>query len=135
MAWRGLQRNFVASLTKIGGLAIGMTAAILIMLWVQSELTYDSYHANANRIYRVTYANNSYNGSQISEYSPYLLAAAARKQIPGVEKAARLFTTRSVTPIFNVNGELYNEKASLMSMRIGSICFIMNLWMGTMVIL
>jgi putative ABC transport system permease protein len=111
MAWRGLQRNFVANLTKIGGLAIGMTAAILIMLWVQSELTYDGYHANANRIYRVTYANKSYNGSQISEYSPYLLATAAKKQIPEVENAARLFTIPSATPIFNVNGELYNEKS------------------------
>jgi putative ABC transport system permease protein len=111
VAWRGLQKDFAANLTKIGGLAIGMTAAILILLWVQSELTYDSYHENANRIYRVTYDFKSNNGDQISEYSPYLLAPAAKKEIPEVESATRFFTSPWETPIFNIRGELYNEKS------------------------
>ena len=111
LAWRGLQRNFAANLTKIGGLAIGMTAAILIMLWVQSELTYDGFHENANRIYRVNYEHNSGNGSEVFEYSPYLLAPTAKKEIPEVENSARLFTAPWATPVFNVRGELYNEKS------------------------
>ena len=110
MAWRSLQRNFADNLTKIGGLAIGMAAAILIMLWVQSELTYDSYHENADRIYRVAYETNSGNGNEIVEYAPYLLAPTARKEIPEVENSTRLFTASWGTPVFNVHGELYNEK-------------------------
>jgi putative ABC transport system permease protein len=42
------------SFINILGLAIGMAACILIMLYVQFELSYDRYHENADRIYRVT---------------------------------------------------------------------------------
>lgn len=34
------------------GLSIGLTCAMLIMLWVQNELTYDTFHDNFNDIYR-----------------------------------------------------------------------------------
>jgi putative ABC transport system permease protein len=43
----------VYSLINIAGLAIGMTCCILIMLWVQEELSYDRFHKNADNIYRV----------------------------------------------------------------------------------
>ena len=41
------------SLINIAGLAIGMAVCILIMLWVLDELSYDRYHENADRIYRL----------------------------------------------------------------------------------
>ena len=52
-AIRNLARNKVFSFINIGGLAIGLAACWLIMLYVQDELNYDRYHANANRIYRI----------------------------------------------------------------------------------
>ena len=41
---------------NIAGLAIGMAATVLIMLYVTDELSYDKYHDNSNRIYRVSRA-------------------------------------------------------------------------------
>jgi len=47
-AWRSLRRQRVTSLINISGLAIGMTSAVLIFLWVQNELNFDNYHSNAS---------------------------------------------------------------------------------------
>src|SRR5258707_10995291 len=53
-ALRNVWKQRATNAINITGLAAGMTAAILIFLWVGNELTYDSYHPGANRIYRVT---------------------------------------------------------------------------------
>ena len=45
------------------GLAIGMAAFIIIMLWVKDELSYDKYNVNAGRIYRMNYFMR-YNGDE-----------------------------------------------------------------------
>jgi putative ABC transport system permease protein len=52
-AWRNLIRTKGYSLINIGGLAIGITAGFLILLYVQFELSYDTFHTKADRIYRL----------------------------------------------------------------------------------
>ena len=54
IAFRNLQRHKAYSLLNISGLAIGMACSILILLWVQNELSYDRFHANAAELYRLT---------------------------------------------------------------------------------
>ena len=53
IAWRNLIKNKVSSFINIGGLAVGMTVAILIALWIYDELSFDKYHQNYDRIARV----------------------------------------------------------------------------------
>lgn len=53
VALRMLQRNKLFAFINILGLAIGMTAFILIMLWVKDELSYDRFHDNADQICRL----------------------------------------------------------------------------------
>lgn len=59
-------RNFKKSpgyvLINILGLALGMAVSILIFLFVQHELSYDKYHANADNIYRVSRSWTDQNG-------------------------------------------------------------------------
>jgi hypothetical protein len=45
------QRGY--TLINIAGLAIGIASALMIMLYVTDELSYDSYHPNTDRIYRL----------------------------------------------------------------------------------
>jgi putative ABC transport system permease protein len=54
VAVRNLLRHKVYSLINIAGLSVGMACTILILLWVQYELSYDRFHENADRIYRLT---------------------------------------------------------------------------------
>jgi putative ABC transport system permease protein len=53
IALRNLFRNKLYSLINLLGLAIGMAACLMIFLWVRDELSYDRFHQNAERIYRV----------------------------------------------------------------------------------
>ena len=46
IAWRNLIKNKAHSFINITGLAIGMTVAMLIGLWIWDELSYDKYHSN-----------------------------------------------------------------------------------------
>jgi predicted permease len=53
VALRNITRHKGYSFINITGLAIGMACCILILLWVQDELSFDRFHENANDIYRV----------------------------------------------------------------------------------
>ncbi len=53
VAIRNLMRNKTFSAINILGLAIGMACCMLILLYVQDELSYDQHHKNAHRIYRL----------------------------------------------------------------------------------
>jgi putative ABC transport system permease protein len=50
---RNISRNKLYSFLNIAGLAIGAACCILILLYVQDELSFDRFHDNADRIYRV----------------------------------------------------------------------------------
>ena len=53
VALRFLLRNKIYTLINIAGLAIGMTACILLFLYVQEDLSYDRFHSKADKIWRV----------------------------------------------------------------------------------
>jgi len=53
-AFRNIRRHKGYAFINIAGLAVGMACCILIMLFVFDELSYDKFHENHNRIYRVT---------------------------------------------------------------------------------
>lgn len=54
IAFRNIRNQKSYAFINIFGLAIGMAATILILLFVQDELSYDRYHENSDRIYRVS---------------------------------------------------------------------------------
>ena len=53
IAFRNLWRHKGFSFINIMGLTVGMTACFLIFLYIRFELSYDSFHTKADRIYRV----------------------------------------------------------------------------------
>ncbi len=55
IAYRVLLKNKVFSLINILGLAVGMTACLLILQYVSYELSYDKFHEQAGQVYRVQY--------------------------------------------------------------------------------
>lgn len=61
VAWRNLIKNRIYSIINIGGLAVGMSVAILISLWLQDELSYDRHHPHYNRIAQVM-QHQTFNG-------------------------------------------------------------------------
>jgi len=89
VALRNLWRNKSFSAINILGLSIGMAAAMLIGLWVQNELSYDSFYSKANRI-SLLYTRSESNGA--TEAWPRvtsLLAPELKKDYAEVEDAVR----------------------------------------------
>ncbi|MEO0333214.1 MAG: ABC transporter permease, partial [Bacteroidota bacterium] len=53
VAIRNLFKNRVYSFINIFGMAIGLTCSMLILLWVQDEMSFDTFHPKADRLYQV----------------------------------------------------------------------------------
>jgi putative ABC transport system permease protein len=66
IAWRNLVKNKIFSLTNIFGLAIGIATCLIIMLFVQDELSFDRFNEKANQIVRIVFKANI-NGGKINE--------------------------------------------------------------------
>lgn len=95
VAWRNLLRNKAFSLINISGLSIGMAAAILIMLWIQSEMSYDQFHEKKSRIYEA-WNKATFSGKlQCWNTTPKILARTLEKDIPEIERAVRVNWTRN----------------------------------------
>jgi predicted permease len=87
VAWRNLFRNKGFSLTNLLGLSIGMTCAILILLWVQDELNYNKSQKNYKEIYQVM-ANRNFNNHVFTDPTMVLpLATSIKNEIPQVKNA------------------------------------------------
>ncbi|MGH2564386.1 MAG: ABC transporter permease, partial [Ginsengibacter sp.] len=91
IAWRNLLRNKGFSIINITGLAIGMASAMLILLWVQNELSYDSFYQNKDRLYQA-WNKDKGNDGKIScwNVTPKPLAPALKQEYPEVEQATRV---------------------------------------------
>src|SRR5690348_9321839 len=88
IAWRNMMRNKGFSLTNLTGLTIGMTCTTLIFLWVQDELSWDRFHPNHSRIYKLS-VNRNFNGTVTTDPSvPFPLADALKASFPEVKAAA-----------------------------------------------
>ena len=90
VAWRNLLRNKGFSLINISGLAIGMAAAILIMLWIQHEMSYDQFHEKKDRIYEAWNRAEFSGKLQCWNTTPKILARTLEKDLPEVERAVRV---------------------------------------------
>jgi putative ABC transport system permease protein len=96
-AWRNLSKNKFYSTINITGLAIGLAVGIMILLWVQDELSYDSFHKNAESIYKINSHLGTGADEQVWEGAPAPLAVFSKQSIPEVVNTVR---------IDNVNGPL-----------------------------
>jgi putative ABC transport system permease protein len=89
ITFRKLGRNKSASAINILGLSIGMASAILILLWVQSEVSTDRFHKNTDRLYWI-YNRVKSNGDVIAvNQTPELLATTLKHDYPEVEEATK----------------------------------------------
>lgn len=105
IALRTLWRDKAYSVINIAGLSLGITCAILIFLLVQHQLSYDTYHAKADRTYRVVMDLKF--GSLIQTPGvPFNFPAALRQDFPEAEKiAAYIESSNTLVTFTGKNGK------------------------------
>ncbi|MGH7493754.1 MAG: ABC transporter permease [bacterium] len=99
---RNLRKNPAYSFINIAGLAIGMASGILILLYVQEELTFDHFHGRAECIYRITETRPSLDRGE--RHFPFTMGPAGPAlvaEFPEVVKSVRL-RSRAGTGRFTV---------------------------------
>ncbi|HEY4194477.1 MAG TPA: ABC transporter permease [Mucilaginibacter sp.] len=89
-AWRNLVKNKFYSAINIIGLTVGLTVGLLILLWVNDELSFDKFHTKAGNIYRVEAQMGTGANAQISNDVSAPISVYALKEIPGVESSVRM---------------------------------------------
>ena len=89
IAFRNLWRSKGFSFLNLAGLAVGMASAILILLWIYNESTYDNFHRNKDRIYLV-YNRGIVSGKvECWNLTPNPLAPILKKDFTGIAAAVR----------------------------------------------
>ncbi|MEE9464653.1 MAG: ABC transporter permease [Candidatus Neomarinimicrobiota bacterium] len=88
VAFRNLARYKGYSFINIAGLATGIASCLLISLWIQDELSYDNYHRDPDRIFRVAARSQSPTDESQSARISAPVTAVLREHFPQVEKAA-----------------------------------------------
>jgi len=89
-AWRNLLKNKFYSAINIVGLTVGLAIGILILLWVQNELSFDSFHKKAPNIYRMAIFGGTGASRQIWTQDVAPMGPLAKQQLSGVKDQVRI---------------------------------------------
>jgi ABC-type antimicrobial peptide transport system permease subunit len=97
IALRNLINQKAYSFINITGLAVGMACFILILLWVQDELSYDRFHENTENLYRVVDHEKYSNGEELYFTSnPAVLGPILKEEYPEILEFARFIRGRNI---------------------------------------
>src|SRR5579871_3314417 len=118
-ALRNLRRNKVYSFINILGLSLGLACAMLIILYVKDETSYDRFHANAHNIYRIVTREINPDGSvgRVDGNTGYFQGPHFAASVPGIKSFVRYQDNRvdiknggdvQSQPAFYVDSSFFN---------------------------
>ena len=90
IAYRNLFRNKLHTSINIGGLIIGFTIGIAILLVVYDQFSYDNYHANGKNLYQAYQVFNNPEGETVTNSFGYAAAPIYRAEAPAIERITRI---------------------------------------------
>ncbi|MFI5154389.1 MAG: ABC transporter permease [Chitinophagales bacterium] len=106
-AIRNLWKNKTYSFLNIFGLAIGITCASLIFLWVEDELSFNHQHLKRNNLYQLM-ENQHYDGKTYTfAATPGQLGPVLKSEIPGILNTFRM--TWNQTVLFSLGDKSIHE--------------------------
>jgi hypothetical protein len=104
IAWKNIVKSKGLSLINIFGLAIGISASLAIWFILQHELSYDTFHADRDRIYRLV-SDFGKGDHRYSSAVPMPTAAEARRKFTGIETITCFHNYNATVTIPNLTGE------------------------------
>ena len=104
---RNLVRYRRFAVINIAGLTLGMTAAMVIFLLVRFELSFDNFHPNGDRVYRVVTGRPGDTGDA---GTPHGLMAVLKEGFPGIDKVAVAYKPNPDKTQLEINNVLGREQ-------------------------
>lgn len=109
ISFRYLARQKYISLLNLSGLTIGMTVAILIFYFVNFEMSYDNFHKDGNRIYRIISEIKGTAGTDYRATTPLPLPEVVRKEVKDAEMTTGISLFLSDDePVLSGNKSFFN---------------------------
>ncbi|WP_192822456.1 ABC transporter permease [Rufibacter sp. LB8] len=90
VALRTLRRNMGYTTLNVVGLSLGITCSLLLFLIIRYEMSFNTFHSKADRIYRVNIDSEDQNGKHQSSGTPAPLLAALKASLPELTPATHL---------------------------------------------
>ncbi|MCF8235315.1 MAG: ABC transporter permease [Bacteroidales bacterium] len=100
-AIRNFTRNSMFTLINLLGLAVGLTASILILLYVYNELNFDTFHEKADEIYRMNIVFNQQDVENVTAMSTAAMGVSLREEVPEVRDMVRISNKRDAYLRYN----------------------------------
>ena len=92
IAWRNVLKNKLFSAINVFGLSVGMTCCMLLLLYIQSEISFDHYHEHINDLYLLRSENVQSSGEKMDNpRGPAPYAQAMKAEFPEVVQVTRLW--------------------------------------------
>ena len=107
-AFRNMKRYKGYSFINILGLSIGLGCCLLIYLYVRNELSYDKYHMDSDKIYRIVVTKQTPASTRSFAIVSAPVANSLKNDYPQVEKTARILNLGE-RPIIKYNDLLFRE--------------------------
>lgn len=114
MAFRSLLRNKLSSIINILGLAVGMGVCLLIFQYIHFELSFDKFHKDADRVYRLTtteFRNGVDLGTEM--YTTYAVGPSSKTVIPAVKDFARVHPQKEGLIVINSEKNIRNQENNI----------------------
>jgi putative ABC transport system permease protein len=109
IAIRNITKHKGFALINVSGLAVGLAASFLILLWVEDELSYESFNVNAANIYRVE-ENQFYSGARYHvTVTPHPGGPVWKEKIPEIKEQTRI--NRLPRALFRQGEKVFFEEA------------------------
>jgi putative ABC transport system permease protein len=91
IVFRNILRNKVFTFINVTGLAVGLAASLLILLWIQDELSFEKFNLNAENIYRVE-EDQFYSGERYHvSVTPHPCGPVWKEKIPEIKEQTRIY--------------------------------------------
>jgi putative ABC transport system permease protein len=91
MAWRNLSKRKANTLINVFGLSTGMAVCILLLLFIRDEKSFDNFHQNKDRIFRVVLERIYPGRSTHYSFIPANIGEAINTEFPEVKQTTRIF--------------------------------------------
>lgn len=109
IALRNIRNKKFYSLLNLLGLSIGITAGVLIIIYVQDELSYDKFHPNVENKYVVGLTGKLGNQEIRGIFTPPVMAGTVLEETPGIESVTR--TNNAGDMVFRRGDQAFTEKS------------------------
>lgn len=111
IAFRNVLKHKLTAAINIVGLSIGLASFILILMYVQDELSYDRYHEDADRIYRLISKHDFEGVGEDAASAPFPVGPTLLSEYPAmIEQTVRVFNFQAPRSLIQLGEKSFNEK-------------------------